>query len=463
MRGTIAAGLLLAWAGLGAGAVQAQSPTAAQPLRGAAAFGDWRTDAPGVRRHITPQDLPPPYATRSASNSVHVAPPPPGAALQVPPGFTVEKFAGGLRRPRVLRVAPNGDVFVAETTYDQIRVLRPGADGRTPARTEVYASGLDDPFGIAFYPPGPDPQWIYVANTNDVVRFAYRNGDLAPRGKPETVVARLAETTGGHSTRDIAFSGDGKRMFVSVGSGSNVAGGLGRKSPDEIRRWEAANGLGAAWDDEAHRAAVLVFDPDGRNGRVFATGIRNCVGLAVQPATDVPWCSTNERDGLGDDLVPDYVTRVREHAFYGWPWWYIGDHEEPRHDGERPDLRGHVTVPDVLLQAHSASLGMAFYPATATGAAAFPSDYRGDGFAALHGSWNRSRRTGYKLVRILMKDGMPTGAYEDFLTGFAIDDTSVWGRPVGVAVARDGALLVSEDGNGTIWRIAYTGARAAAR
>jgi glucose/arabinose dehydrogenase len=454
----IAAGLAVMSIGL-AGA-QAQSPApAAAPLTGAAAFGDWRGDAPGVRRHIGASDLPRPYATPSARNSVRVVAAPPTASLKVPPGFTVERFAGGLRRPRVVRVAPNGDVFVAETAAGRIQLLRPGDDGKAPARREIFASGLDEPFGIAFFPTGPEPQWVYVATTNAVMRFAYRNGDLAPRGAPETVVARLAETTGGHSTRDLAFSSDGKRMFVSVGSGSNVAEGLARRSPDEIGRWEAEHGLGAAWGGETNRADVLVFDPDGKNGAVFAAGIRNCVGLAVQPQTGALWCSTNERDGLGDDLVPDYVTRVGEHAFYGWPWWYIGDHEEPRHQGERPDLRGRVTIPDVLLQPHSASLAMTFYPAAPTGAAAFPAAYRGDAFAALHGSWNRSRRTGYKLVRIRIKDGAPTGEYEDFLTGFVVDDDSVWGRPVGVAVARDGALLVSEDGNGTIWRIAYTGAR----
>jgi glucose/arabinose dehydrogenase len=461
MRRIIAAGLALAW--IGSAGAQAQTPPSAAPLTGAAAFGDWRGDAPGVWRHIGAGDLPPPYATPSARNSVRVVRAPPNAALKVPPGFTVERFAGGLQRPRIVRVAPNGDVFVAETAAGRIRVLHPADDGKAPARTDLFASGLDDPFGIAFYPPGPAPQWVYVAETNAVVRFAYQDGDLVARGTPETVVARLAETTGGHSTRDIAFSSDGKRMFVSVGSGSNVADGLARRAPDEIGRWEAAHGLGAAWGGETNRADVLVFDPAGGNTSVFATGIRNCVGLAVQPATGALWCSTNERDGLGDDLVPDYVTRVREHAFYGWPWWYIGDHEDPRHPGARPDLRGRVTIPDVLLQAHSASLGMAFYPAAPAGAAAFPAEYRGDAFAALHGSWNRSRRTGYKLVRLRLKDGAPTGEYEDFLTGFVIDDDSVWGRPVGVAVARDGALLVSEDGNGTIWRIAYTGARAAAR
>ncbi|MBI3513700.1 MAG: PQQ-dependent sugar dehydrogenase, partial [Proteobacteria bacterium] len=421
-------------------------------------LGDWRADAPGVRRHITARELPQPYANPSASNTARVVAAPAGAALKVPPGFAVERFASGLRRPRIVRVAPNGDVFVAETAAGQIRVLRPAADGRAPAATETFAADLDRPFGIAFYPPGPEPQWVYVANQNAVVRIAYRNGDLAARGAPETVVARLAPTTGGHTTRDLAFSGDGRRMFVSVGSGSNVGDSVGLKTPDEIRAWEAEHGLGAAWSYETHRADVLVFDPDGGRGAVFATGIRNCVGLAVQPQTDVPWCATNERDGLGDDLVPDYVTRVRERAFYGWPWWYLGDHEDPRHRGARPDLRGKVALPDVLLQSHSAALGIVFYPAAPSGAAAFPAAYRGDAFVALHGSWNRSRRTGYKVVRIPMENGAPTGAYEDFLTGFVIDDERVWGRPVGVAVMRDGALLISEDGSGTLWRIAYGGA-----
>jgi glucose/arabinose dehydrogenase len=193
-----------------------------------------------------------------------------------------------------------------------------------------------------------------------------------------------------------------------------------------------------------------MFDPDGKRLGVFATGIRNCVGLAVHPTTGDLYCSTNERDGLGDNLVPDYITRVREGAFYGWPWFYIGDNEDPRHNGKRADLLGKITIPDVLIQAHSASLGMAFYDGKM-----FPSEYRGDGFAAEHGSWNRSKRTGYKVIRILLKDGSPTGEYQDFLTGFVINDSDVWGRPVGVAVAHDGALLVSEDANGTIWRITH--------
>ncbi len=196
----------------------------------------------------------------------------------------------------------------------------------------------------------------------------------------------------------------------------------------------------------------LAFDPDGKNRRIFATGIRNCVGMAVAASSGTLWCSTNERDGLGDNVPPDYITRVRDGAYYGWPWYYIGAHEDPRHAGERPDLKDKITVPDVLIQAHSASLGMTFYDATQ-----FPAEYRGNIFAAEHGSWNRSKRTGYKIIRVPVQDGAPTGEYEDFATGFVINDSEVWGRPVGVAVDKDGALLVSEDASGTIWRITYSG------
>jgi len=246
-------------------------------------------------------------------------------------------------------------------------------------------------------------------------------------------------------------------MFISVGSGSNVAEGMVTRNAGEIRGWEAAHGLGAAWGPEENRADILVTDPEGRQPlHAFATGIRNGVGLAVDPVSGDLWTSTNERDELGDNLVPDYLTRVGEGKFYGWPWYYMGSHEDPRHAGERPDLAGKVTVPDVPVQSHSASLEMVFYTATA-GPSAFPSRYRGDIFAAFHGSWNRSNRTGYKVVRVLRKDGVPTGEYEDFLTGFVVDGSSVWGRPVGVAVAHDGALLVTEDGNDTVLRISTSG------
>ena len=419
------------------------------------ASSDWRSDGPGVRHHIDVATLPAPFATPSAGNHPSVVDRPPGAKPSAPSGFAVTLFASGLQNPRLLRVAPSGDVFVAESAAGRIRVLR-APDGATQAaQNEVFASGLEGPFGIAFYPSGPNPEWVYVAETNRVVRFPYRSGDLHARGAPETVVPRLAPTTGGHDTRDIVFSLDGKRMFVSVGSSSNVASGMRTKSAEAVRTWEGTHGLGAAWGDEENRADVLVFTPDGKEGRTFATGLRNCVGMAVQPSTGALWCSTNERDGLGDDLVPDYVTHVREGAYYGWPWYYLGNHEEPRLRGQRPDLSAKATVPDVLLQAHSASLEMTFYDGSA-----FPPAFRG-AFAAEHGSWNRSKRTGYKIIRIpLDKDGAPTGDYEDFLTGFVVSDSAVWGRPVGVAVAHDGALLVSEDANGTLWRVAYSGVAA---
>ena len=252
----------------------------------------------------------------------------------------------------------------------------------------------------------------------------------------------------------MAFSTDGKRLFISVGSGSNVADGLSKKSPADIEQWQAEHGLGASWGAETNRADILVTDPEGKEPlRTFATGIRNGVGIAVDPTTGELWSSTNERDGLGDDLVPDYITRVKEGGYYGWPWYYLGNFEDPRHPGERPDLLGKAIVPDVLLQAHSASLEMTFYP-VAKGPAAFPPEYRGDIFAAEHGSWNRNTRTGYKVVRVRLNHGVPTGEYDDFLTGFVVDNDNVWGRPVGVTVAHDGALLVTEDGNGTVWRIA---------
>lgn len=416
----------------------------------------WQHAAPGVKHHITVADLPPPFKTSSAGNGPNVVKPPVGAVLSVPPGFTVKPFATGLANPRVLRVAPNGDIFLAETAANRVRVLRAADGAESPATNQIFAQGLDRPFGIAFYPAGQDPQWVYVANNNAVVRFPYRSGDLQARGAAEVIVPRLSENTGGHSTRDVAFSRDGKRMFISVGSGSNVGEGMGKNPPD-LAAWEAAHGLGAAWGSEANRADILVTDPEGHAPlRTFATGIRNGVGLAVNPTTGDLWVATNERDGLGDDLVPDYITRVKEGGYYGWPWYYLGNHEDPRHAGQRPDLAGKAIVPDVLLQAHSASLELTFYTAK-KGAAVFPKEYRGDGFAAFHGSWNRTLRTGYKVVRVRLKDGVPTGEYEDFLTGFVVDNANVWGRPVGVAVAHDGALLVSEDGNNTIWRVAYTG------
>jgi glucose/arabinose dehydrogenase len=433
-------------AALFAGFGHASAETAT--LTGDAAFGDWRSDKPGVSRLIRPADLPRPGATPSAANFSRVVARPPSAGPQVPAGFKAELFAEGLRGPRQMRVAPNGDVFVAETGPGRIRVLRADASGSKPVVNTIFADKLNQPFGIAFFPSGNNPKWVYVANTDSVVRFPYKSGDTKASGDPETVVTKLPRG-GAHFTRDIIFSQDDKRMMISVGSASNDGEGMG-SAPGGLPSWIAQQPPGASWGDEANRAGVLMFDPDGSNPGVFATGIRNCVGLAIHPLTADLYCSTNERDGLGDNLVPDYVTRVRQNAFYGWPWFYIGDNGDPRHSGERADLKGKITVPDVLIQPHSASLGLTFYTGNS-----FPAEYRGDGFAAEHGSWNRSKHTGYKVIRIRLRDGVPTGEYEDFVTGFVVNDSKVWGRPVGVAVARDGALLVSEDGNGTIWRITH--------
>lgn len=416
---------------------------------------DWRQQAPGVRYHLSADRLPPPYETETSSNSPRVIPRPEGATLAVPAGFKVELFAQGLNGGRIVQVAPNGDIFIAETRANRIRVLRAPDGAATPSQDGIFADGLDRPFGMAFYPDGDEPQWLYVANNNSVVRFPYRNGDLQARGEPEVIVPKLAETTRGHSTRDLVFSADGRQLFISVGSGSNVDERQSRKSPEEIRQWEADNLRGADWGAETHRANILVTDPTGQAPmRIYAAGVRNPVGLAIEPATGRLWTTANERDGLGDDLVPDYVTSVQAGGYYGWPWYYLGNHEEPRLKGVRPDLAGQAIVPDVLIQSHSAALGLAFYTAK-SGRALFPADYHGDLFVALHGSWNRASRTGYKVIRVRMKDGRPAGGYEDFLTGFVADAGHVWGRPVGVAVAHDGALLVTEDGNGTIWRVSF--------
>jgi glucose/arabinose dehydrogenase len=425
---------------------------AEQVRTGSAAYGDWTADAPGVRRHIAPADLPPPYATKAEASPSSVVSRPAGTLPKVPAGFAAQPFAQ-LDGPRLIQVAPNGDIFIAESSAGKIVVLR-AADGATkPSAIETFAADLSEPFGIAFY-PAADPQYVYVGNTDSVIRFPYRSGDLKARGPAETIVKSLP--TGGHSTRTLAFSPDGSRLYISVGSETNAAESMDRPTPALIAQSEATHGLGAAWDDEVDRADVLFTNPDGSGGlHSFANGIRNCVGLAIQPGTSDLWCATNERDALGDNLPPDYVTRVRQGGFYGWPWYYIGANEDPRHKGERPDLAHEIAIPDVLIQPHSAPLQMAFY----TGAT-FPADYRGDAFVALHGSWNRANRTGYKVVRIRMSDGKPTGEYDDFMTGMVAGPQTVWGRPVGVAVAHDGALLVTEDGNGVVWRVAFTAADA---
>lgn len=412
----------------------AQQNTPARTLTGAQALGDWTTDAPGVRRKLTVADLPKPYDTPSVDRGPQWAPRPAGALPKAPAGFTVTQFASGLDRPRVIQAAPNGDLFVVESESGRVQLLRDADGDGTPELKLAFAQRLKQPFGLALY-PAKNPQWVYVANTDSVVRFPYRVGDLAPRGEAEVVLSDLSGggrlRGGGHWTRDIAFSKDEKRLYVSIGSLTNV-------NTENL-------------EEEERRARIFSYTPEGKDRKVYAWGIRNAVGLATNPKDGTLWMSVNERDGLGDLLVPDYVSSVQENGFYGWPWFYMGSNEDPRHSGKHPELKGKVLVPDVLLQSHSASLDLAFY----TGKR-FPKTYRGDIFACEHGSWNRARRTGYKVVRVPLKDGKTaTGEYEDFLTGFVVDENRVWGRPVGVTVGRDEALYITDDFSGSVWRVAY--------
>ena len=428
------ASLSLVFCALGAGLLYAELPAGVKIDTGQAAFTDYRRQQPGAVRKITVDDLPQPYATEAVDNGPHLVSRPANAWPKALPGFSVTEYATGLENPRLVRTAPNGDLFVVESEPGRIRVLR-GVDPRGHAqKMEVYVAGLSQPFGLAFYPLGPNPAWLYVANTDSVVRFPYRNGDLQATGKPEVLVAipsggRLRG--GGHWTRDLAFSNNGAKLFISVGSHSNV---------DDTDNNPA----------EVHRADILVAKPDGSGLAVYAWGIRNAVGIAVHPQTGQLWASVNERDNLGDNLVPDYITHVEPGGFYGWPWFYMGGHWDPRHQGKHPELKSKVLTPDVLLQPHNASLEMTFYDGTQ-----FPAEYRGDIFASEHGSWNKAVRTGYEVIRVPMKDGHASGEYEDFLTGFVTPNGDVWGRPVGVAVAKDGALIVTDDGSNTVWRVAY--------
>jgi glucose/arabinose dehydrogenase len=430
---------------LAASAAKKASPQSEQSttvLTGQNAFTDAAHQSPGTRRHITVADLPAPAPDQSVDNGANVVPRPANAWPVAPKGFKVELYATGLDNPRLLRIAPNGDLFLAESESGKIRVFRGVTPDGKPQQTAVFAEGLHQPFGIAFYPLGPNPKYVYIGDTDGIVRFPYQNGDLKARGAAEDLAdlpggGRLRG--GGHWTRDLAFSKDGSKLFASVGSHSNV------DDPD-------------THPEEYHRADVLQFTPDGKFVKVYAWGIRNCVGEAINAITGELWCSTNERDGLGNNLVPDYVTHVQEGGFYGWPWWYMGGHQDPRHVGKHPELQSKVITPDIIVGPHYASLEMMFYeqPSGSKGGA-FPSEYDGDGFACEHGSWNRAQRTGYEVIRLPMKNGRATGEYEDFLTGFTIGDGNVWGRPVGVAEAHDGSLFVSDDGTRSIWHVIYTG------
>ena len=374
---------------------------------------------PALQHHeIRADRLPPPFATKSAGNPPIVMGRPKSAALHVPPAFNVTLWATGFDDPRNMVYAPNGDIFVAEPGGGKITVLR----GGRPDQRVTFVSGLNEPFGLAF-----QGEWLYVANVDEIRRYPYRSGQTTAIGQPQHIASLPA---GGHSTRNIIFNRDGSKLYVSVGSRSNV-------------------------DDETKtpmRAAITEMNPDGSNVKTFASGLRNPVGLAWNPTTGMLWTAVNERDGLGDDLVPDYTTEVRAGSFFGWPFSYIGKNVDPRRKGERPDLVAKAIPPTVLLQAHSAALGIAFYDGRM-----FPTSYRGGLFVAMHGSWNRTQRTGYKVVFVPFTNGRAAAGYDDFLVGFAPDPSarSVWGRPVGLLVMHDGSLLVSDDGEGVIWRITY--------
>lgn len=399
-------------------------------LTGDAAWANSVEAVPGTARKITAASLPAPApATPGKQKQV---PRPAGAMPKAPAGFKVEIFAETApAAPRQIRVAPNGDIFVVNSAQGSVTVYRGiGPDGKAQ-QSETFATGLGNPFGINFYPVGSDPKWIYVGNNASVVRFAYKKGDLKASGTPETLVNDIP--SGGHPTRDLVFSKDGKSMFVAVGSNSNI------DDPDKVKT-------------EFHRANILEYTPEGKFVGIYASGIRNPVGLEINPTTGELWTSINERDNLGDNLVPDYVTSVKKGGFYGWPYFYIGGNLDSRLNGAHPELKDKVIVPDVLVQAHSASVGMTFYTGNK-----FPAEYRGDAFAAEHGSWNRSMKAGHEVIRIPLENGKASGVYQDFLTGFLDENGQPWGRPAGVTTAPDGSLLVTDDGARIIWRVSYVG------
>ncbi len=389
----------------------------------------------GRRIVIKPDGLPQPFHTESVRNPPKVVPQPDGARLEVAPGFDVSVFSeGDYRTPRWVIEGPNGDLFLADSESgpqgNRIYLLRDkNKDGKIDNATErfTFVTGLNRPFGMAIQKIGANT-YFYVGNTDSIVRFKYKVGETKLEGAPEKL---FDVPPGGHWTRDVLFSRDGKKMYVSVGSLSNVNEG-----------------------EPPIRAAISEYNPDGTGHRIFASGIRNPVGLAWNPANGELWTAVNERDLIGDDLVPEYATSVKDGGFYGWPDCYIGKNLDPRVKNPRMNLVERVIVPDVLIEPHSAALGIAFY----TGKM-FPREYQGDAFVALHGSWNRKNRTGYKVIRIPFEKGKPEGGYENFLTGWVPDETAqeVWGRPVGVTVIRDGSLLVVDDGGKKIWRVTHKG------
>jgi glucose/arabinose dehydrogenase len=379
---------------------------------------------PSTHYDIKPSDLPPAKIETDVNNGPRVVPKPEGAKLNLPPGFEATTFAeGGFTRPRWMALAPNGDVFLSDSAaLGKIIVLRDtNKDGVADERF-TFVENQAQPFGVGFW-----KDYLYVGNTNAVVRFAYKPGQTKAVGPGEKITDLPGKGYREHWTRNILFSPDGKKMYVTVGSESNVD-----VEPDPMR------------------ATIMEYNPDGTGKRIFAAGTRNPIGLAW--LKDKLWAAVQERDRLGDELPPDYVSEIKDGGFYGWPYAYNGAIADPRHAGERPDLVKKTIVGDVLIQAHSAILGLVFYNGKM-----FPGEYRGDAFVALHGSWNRTKRTGYEIIRIRFKNGKPVGGYDDFMTGWMLDENrrEVWGRPVGLLVLPDGSMLITDDGANKIWRVIY--------
>lgn len=380
---------------------------------------------PALRHYeIRAADLPPPNPAEDAVNAPRIVPRPAGANLIMPPGFSADTFAEGeFTQPRWLALAPNGDVFLSDSRAGKIIILRDANNDGVAEQRFTFVEGMKQPFGMAFW-----KNFIYIGNTDAVIRFTYKPGQTKAEGTPEKIADLPGRGYREHWTRNILFSPDGKKMYVTVGSETNVS-----------------------VEAEPMRAAIVEFNPDGTGKRIYASGTRNPIGLAWQPGTRTLWAAVQERDRLGDDLVPDFVTEIKDGGFYGWPYAYMGI-EDPRRKGEKPDLVKQTLTGSVLIESHSAVLGLAFNQGRM-----FPSEYRGDAFVALHGSWNRNKRTGYKIVRIRFKNGKPVGGYDDFLVGWMMgpDIKEVWGRPVGLLFLRDGSMLITDDGANKIWRVTY--------
>ena len=377
---------------------------------------------------INAKDLPKPYSTESVRKGSRLVAQPADAKLSVPKGFKVSVFAeGDFKYPRWMTLAPNGDVFVADSRANSVIILRDKNKDNKIAADErfVFADNLSQPFGMAF-----NGDYFYVANTDAVVRFKYKSGQTKAESAPEKIIELTEGGYNQHWTRNILFSPDGKKLYVSIGSSGNV----------DVEKDE-------------RRAGISEYNPDGTGYRLYASGLRNPIGLAWNPANKQLWTAVNERDGLGDDLVPDYVSSVKDGGFYGFPFSYIGQNEEPRRKGENPAMVKKAIVPDVLLTSHSAALGIEFYNGKM-----FPKEYQGDAFVALHGSWNREKLTGYKIIRVNFENGkLVNNGYEDFISGWLPNETSqeVWGRPVGLLVNTDGSLLIADDGAKKIWRVSF--------